>query len=59
MIKVGISRTQHQVVLNNQCGDPHIVGWDWRSLLTQLTKDGSVVVRSLFVLRKDRDTRLH
>ena len=40
--EVFVSRAEDEVVLNDERGDPEIVGWDWRPLAAKLPKERSV-----------------
>lgn len=53
VIEVAIARMQHQVVLENECREPHIVGRDRRALRPELAVDGRVVVGRLIVRVED------
>lgn len=56
MIEMMISMTKDEVMLKNQSRDPHIVGWNRRTLLPQLPVDDRVVM-GLFVRPRGERTR--
>ena len=44
-----VSRVQCEIVLEHEGGEPHIVRWNGRALLAQLTKNRCIVMRRLVV----------
>src|SRR3954464_1185488 len=59
MIEVMVARTQNQIVLENQCRDPHVIRRNRRSLFSQLPKQCRVMVSRLIVGKENFDTVLH
>src|SRR5438067_1379405 len=49
VIEVGIAGIQRQIMLEDEAGDPNIVGGYWGGLLAELLKETSVVMRGLLV----------
>ena len=54
VIEVFVARMKCQVVLQNQRGEPHIVGGDWCALFLELMKNGGVMVGGLLVGKQDK-----
>ena len=50
VIEVLVARVQGQIVLQDQSGQPHVVGRDRRALFAELTEHGRVVMRRLIVI---------
>src|SRR6185312_806115 len=57
-VKVTITGEQNQRVLQDQCGDPHIVCRNGRPLLAQLPVNSGVMMSRLLVRIEHPDTRL-
>lgn len=53
-----VARAQHQRMLQDKGRNPHIVGGDWCSLLSELPINISVMMRCLLIGIKDADVRL-
>ena len=56
MVEVRVARAKNETMLQHQRGDPHVIRWDRRALLAQLTIHRRVVVGGLLVREENRDT---
>jgi hypothetical protein len=58
MIEVMIPSVQHEVVLQNEGGEPHVIRWDGGPLFPELAKQRTVVMRRLLIGKERRDAFL-
>jgi hypothetical protein len=59
VIKVAVAGAEQEVVLEDEGGDPQVVGGNGRSLAPELAEDRGVVMGRLFVGENDANAGLH
>ncbi len=56
LVEVPVASAEREIVLQNQCCNPDVIGGDWGPLTAELAIDSSVVMGGLVVGKKDVDT---
>ena len=59
VVEMPVSCVQDKIVLKDQGGKPHVIGWNWRALFPELPEHGRIMVRGLIVGKEHAYAFLH